>query len=201
MAEKEIWLPIAEYEGWYEVSNLGRVRSIDRSIVDSRGITRFCKGQILKPAPTSPKGYLGVMLCKNGIGKTKKIHRLVAETFIPNPEDLPEVNHKDENTLNNNIDNLEWVSSQYNINYGTRLERISQQKRGKAPMRYIVYQLNMNNDIIKEYPSIAAASRETGIKATTIRTCGLKYPCNKSVDGFKWRIIPREPEKCAFDIK
>lgn len=111
----EIWKPIAGYEGTYEVSNCGRVRSVDK--YDTVG--RFRKGRVLK-ASDNKYGYLTVCLYKDGKGKSIRVHRLVCEAFIPNENGLPCVNHKDENRQNNNADNLEWCTYQYNTNYGTR---------------------------------------------------------------------------------
>lgn len=116
--EEEIWKPVKNFEGLYSVSSLGRVRSEDR--IDCRG--RFRTGKILLPSAL-PKGYLQVVLCKNGKHKTCKVHRLVIEAFLPNPDNLPQVNHKDENVKNNNVKNLEWCDNKYNCNYGSRTER------------------------------------------------------------------------------
>lgn len=106
---EEIWKDIEGYEGVYQVSNLGRVK-------------RFETGRILKGVKNE-YGYLLANLSKNNIRSTKRIHRLVAEAFIPNPQNKPEVNHIDENKLNNDITNLEWVTSKENLNHGTRNER------------------------------------------------------------------------------
>ena len=108
----EEWRPIDDYEGLYEVSSLGRVRSIR-------------KGIILKPEVVRG-GYLQVGLHKKGKVKGFKVHRLVAQAFIPNPEGLPEINHIDEDKTNNLVDNIEYCDSKYNCNYGTRNERIVQ---------------------------------------------------------------------------
>ena len=110
---EEIWCPINGYEGLYEVSNQGRVKSL-----------KFGKERILKQLRNT-FGYLFVFLCKNGEKKEYKVHRLVAQTFIPNQDNLPQVNHKDENKTNNFVQNLEWCDSKYNNNYGTRNQRIS----------------------------------------------------------------------------
>ena len=111
---EEIWKPIEGYEGLYEVSSYGRVRSLDR--YDSRN--HFRKGKLLKNKDNG-NGYLLCILSKNGIVKNKYIHRLVAEAFIERPDGLYEVNHKDEDKTNNSVDNLEWCDRKYNITYGT----------------------------------------------------------------------------------
>ncbi len=106
---EEIWRPIEGYEGLYEISSYGRVKSLKNSI-------------ILRPKK-EPTGYLRCNLYLNKNVKTVSIHRLVAQAFIPNPDNLPEVNHKDEDKTNNKVDNLEWCDHKYNSNYGTRKER------------------------------------------------------------------------------
>ena len=106
----EIWKDIEGYEGLYQVSNKGRVKSFHG------------KGRIMKPG-THPLGYKVVPLTKDGETNTKQVHRLVAQAFIPNPENLPVINHKDENPSNNNVENLEWCTQKYNLNYGTCQER------------------------------------------------------------------------------
>ena len=116
----EIWKNIAGYEGLYEVSSFGRVRSL-----------RFGKTKILKPGKNK-KGYLRVSLCKNGKQKTFFVHRLVAQAFLENPQNLPQINHKDENKQNNRLENLEWCSCDYNNNYGTRNERAGKANRGRT---------------------------------------------------------------------
>jgi len=115
----EEWRPIEGYEGLYDVSSYGRVRSLDR--YDNRNC--FRKGHILKQS-NDGRGYMSIVLCLNGIFKRYLIHRLVAQTFIPNPDNLPQVNHKDENKSNNRIENLEWCNQKYNNDYGSRKERI-----------------------------------------------------------------------------
>ena len=118
----EEWRDIKGYEGYYQVSNLGRVRSVDRYCACWSSV-RFVKGALKNVRPHN--GYLVVDLSLNGKSKTISVHRLVAQAFIPNTDNLPQVNHKDENKQNNCVDNLEWCTCEYNIKYGTRLQRQS----------------------------------------------------------------------------
>lgn len=112
----EQWKPIDGFEGFYAVSNLGRVKSL--------GNDKSRKEKIMKPQKDR-NGYLLVGLCRNGKYKHFLVHRLVAIAFLPNPEGLPEVNHKDEDKTNNCVNNLEWASRWYNMNYGTIQERLA----------------------------------------------------------------------------
>lgn len=116
----EVWKDIEGYEGKYQVSNTGQVRSLN--------YRRSGESKLLKQDTTN-NGYKRVYLSKNGENKRYLIHRLVAMTFIPNPDNLPIVNHKDEDKTNNNVNNLEWCTHEYNMNYGTRNERVGKKKR------------------------------------------------------------------------
>lgn len=115
----EIWKDIDGYNGLYQVSNLGRVKSL------KLGKERFLK------AGKNGSGYLQIILCKEGKLKTCRVHRLVATAFVDNTEKLPCVNHKDENKTNNCADNLEWCTFQYNLSYGNRGKNISKKLKGK----------------------------------------------------------------------
>ena len=114
--EGEIWRDIKGFEGIYQVSNRGNIRSLDRISVNSYGMPRKLKGHIMKPY-LNVYGYLDIGLSNCGAGNIFKVHRLVAEAFIPNPDNLPQVNHKDENKTNNNVENLEWCTNRYNVKY------------------------------------------------------------------------------------
>ena len=124
MNENEVWKDVVGYEGLYQVSDRGNVFSVERIGVNGRKIG----GRMLKPSYTRG-GYLRLTLYKNGIMKSKYIHRLVLEAFVENPNNLPEVNHLDEVKDNNELSNLEWCDSSYNSNYGTRIERVSKKVR------------------------------------------------------------------------
>ena len=124
----EEWRDIEGYEGLYQISNLGRVKSFPNC---KRKTTR-----ILKPGNNcTGRGYLFIFLFKNKQKKRFYVHRLVAQAFIPNPNNLPMINHKDENPLNNNLNNLEWCDYKYNGNYGTVKERIGQASRKRIKYR------------------------------------------------------------------
>ena len=175
---KEIWKDIKDYEGHYQVSNLSRVRSLDRYIKGKGHSLQFKKGRILKPTKDR-YGYLQVTLCKNNIKKEYKVHRLVAEAFIDNPDNLPQVNHRDENKLNNNVDNLEWCSAKYNTNYGTGIER-------RAKSRQIpIIQYTLDGEFVREWDSAIQAEREGGFSNShIISVCKGKRPHHK---GYIWR--------------
>lgn len=168
-SNKEIWIPIKGYEGRYSVSNFGNIAS-----------HRGGKYRILR-LRTSPKGYPRVNLAKNGELKTFCVHALVAKHFLPNPNGLTEINHKDENKLNNMVENLEWCTRSYNVNYGTRTER----QRLRVSKGVIQY--DNKGVAIAEYDSLTKASGTVGISVQHIAACcKKKYPY---AGGFIWRYL------------
>lgn len=183
--ENEIWKDIEGYEGLYQVSNLGRVKSLERKVSTINNGTKCLKHideSILKPIKIS-NGYITINLYINGIRKKHFVHRLVANAFIPNPNNYSQVNHKDENKENNSVDNLEWCTSKYNMNFGTRNQRASNSlTNGKLSKK--VFQYNLNGELVNEWISIKEAARN-GFNDSCITICckGIR-PTHK---GFIWK--------------
>ena len=182
---QEIWKDVKEFEGYYQISNFGRLKSFK---VDNAG-------KILKL--TNRNGdYFSVVLC--GIGKKNKstrIHRLVAEAFIPNPENLPEINHIDGNKQNNCVDNLEWVTRQENLIHSMTVLHPKQNDGMIYYNQHIrpkpIVQMNMNGQIIAEFESAEIASRQTGVCSRNILQMANKTPykkdhLRKSAGRYKW---------------
>ena len=147
MSKSEIieeWRDITGYEGLYQVSNLGRVRSLDRYVNSGYNTKRFSKGKILSFL-LQKNGYAKVMLSKENTVKNADLHRLVAETFIANPNNKTTVNHKDGNKENNKIDNLEWATQKENNNHAAAnglnlfLKKLSVDQIKKMRKEYIPY--------------------------------------------------------------
>ena len=186
---KEIWKDVKGYEGSYQVSNLGNVKSLDRIITHRNGRKFNVKGKMLTPKKHTG-GYSQVCLSKRNY---RYIHRLVAEVFIPNPENLPEVNHKDENKKNNHAENLEWCTSKYNTNYGTCIQRmvsnmdyskttIAAHNANKKP----VLQFDKNGNFIKKWDCASDAERYLRNKITGF-ICKCCKGEHKFAYGFVWK--------------
>lgn len=164
----EQWADVKGYESLYRVSTCGRVFSIVSS-------------KILKPS-CHKKGYLYVSLSKDGIAKSLKVHRLVAEAFLENPNNYPMVNHLDENKANNSVENLEWCDNRYNVNYGTGLQR-GAVTRGKP-----VLQFDLNGNLIRRWNTTREAARFLGVSHNNI-SCAcrrVKYYEHGRACGYKW---------------
>lgn len=156
MKTNEVFLSVPGYEGLYEVSNLGNIKSL-RS------------GKLLKQS-SDKVGYKLVSLTKDGKSRSFSVHRLVAMAFLPNPENLPEVNHKDETHDNNCVENLEWCSKKYNRNYGTYKERMSKTQKalGTRNNKSISAYSKTTNKFVKSYDSIQDAEKELKLSKGTI---------------------------------
>lgn len=183
---EEVWKDIRGYEGLYQVSNLGNVRSLNYG---HRGITRNLVPKV------NNRGRPWVELAKDGRRKALLIYRLVAIEFIPNENNYPEVNHKDENVFNNRADNLEWCTRKYNIDYsfGLHPERRSKVDRSlhktgrknENRKNLKVEQLDMDGNVIREWPNARSVFNSTGMSDWSISEC-----CRgnrKKAYGFRWR--------------
>lgn len=154
----EQWTPI--YNGLYSVSNLGNVKANARDIETKTGVRHY-KEKILKPEMTQD-GHLRIVLSEAGKRKRVFVHRLVAEAFIPNPDNLPIINHKDENPSNNEVSNLEWCTVSYNNNYNERNKRIGD----KEGHNVCVY--DKDNNYIDSFPSITKVAKTYNLSLTTL---------------------------------
>lgn len=167
----EIWKNVVGYEGKFEVSNLGRIRGLDRITIDKNGNKKRINGKLKNFGLC--KGYYTVSLNH----KSYRVNRIVAEAFIPNPYNLPHVNHINENKLDNRVENLEWCDAKYNNNYGTRLQRISDTVSKK------IYQFDLDGNLIRSWDKTKVAAQECNVSHTAIRNnlCGLSYSAGKYI--------------------
>lgn len=181
----EYWADIKDFVGLYQVSNFGKVRSLDRYVIYKNGNIEFKKGRVLKPFHDS-RGYEVVKLQKEGNIQSLHVHRLVAQAFIPNPKHLPCVNHKDENKTNNRMSNLEWCTYKYNINYGTVIER-QVSKRINGVRSTPVLQLTIDGVIVNEWVSMSEIERQLGhLGYSTSAICACCKGKRNSHKGYKW---------------
>lgn len=182
--DKEIWKDIVGYEGLYQVSNTGKVKSLKRKVYAGRGKMRWQYERILSENKTNGNGYKIVSLNKEGKSQNKYIHRLVAEMFLTNPYNYKYINHKDENKSNNSVDNLEFCTAQYNSTYNNLHIRNGLKNRNNKYSKKII-QLDNDGNIIKEYKSIKEAGRQLKISHQAISDClrGIQ----KHSAGYKWK--------------
>lgn len=181
----EVWRPVVGYEGYYEVSSYGRVKRCAKDIqyyMRGKLITRKGREKILSPG-IKDTGYYNVSLFVDNIGKTHKVHRLVAEAFIPNPDNKPFIDHIDANRLNNRVENLRWVTPTENNANPIFRER---QSRCKDKYKKDIIQYDKFGNIIKIWKGLRTVARELGIHHVLIRDC-----CKgkiKMAGGYIWRF-------------
>ena len=158
----EEWRDIKGYKGYYQISNFGRVKSLPRDVGSNR-----CKNETIMKTSLDKDGYEHLVLRKNGKQRHFRVNRLVAEAFLENPNNYLQVNHKDEDKTNNNVNNLEWCSAKYNVNYGSRTE--------KASKKVICVTTG------KIFKSIAEASKYYNLRGNHISACckGKLKSCGK----------------------
>ena len=164
---EEEWCDIAGYEGKYQVSNKGNVRTFQKY-----------RCMLLKQKNT--QGYMSVVLWNNNKRKDVKVHRIVAEAFIPNPNNYPVINHKDENPSNNCVDNLEWCTQQYNVTYGSAIQK---RIRSNSKVKPVVM-LNIDGVVEMEFESSADAARYVGGNSSNVWAV-----CNKRAKTYKGKVF------------
>ena len=186
--ENEVWKDVPNYEGIYKASNFGRIKMVKRTLIDSLGKKINKKEHILKPR-TGNRYYM-IALYKNGKREDLLLHRVIAQTFIPNPENKPFVNHKDENCFNNCSDNLMWCTQKENMNWGTINERMSKNSKSKRK----VNQYDMDGNYIKTWDCMTDFYKSKGLKLKT----GIIECCKgrrQSHMGYKWKYADEELQK------
>ena len=173
------WKPVRNYEGYYDVSDTGLVRSITRYVPDVSHGRRVVRGKIMQQTEGA-NGYPVVNLHKFGVSSVIPVHRLVAEAFLDNPHDFPTVNHKDGNKANNSVDNLEWASYSDNNTHALRHNL-------RSPKSNPVLQIDKNGLVLAAYNSVTDASRQTGISRGMISHAA--HGRAKYAGGFVWNLV------------
>lgn len=189
----EEWKDIEGFEGAYQISNFGRVKSVERINVyqntNQTGVVfdgvKYCEEKILKTYVYGNYEHIG--LKKGRKTYNYSVHRLVATYFIPNPNHYPVINHKDENKFNNRADNLEWCTVEYNANYGTRNERIAEKLKDNPNYYIPVICYDLNNNFVKRYESAVQAGEEAGVSPSRITSCCRQYKGAFTAGGYKWK--------------
>lgn len=219
MNQTEIWKPVVGLEDYYMISNIGRIKSVERTVIHSDGRKRNIGGKILKTRINN-QGYECIKISCNRQKKEFKIHRMVALAFIPNVENKPHIDHINTIRSDNRVENLKWVTRLENAHNPITYSRMF--GRNHAPAEKIlkrknenksygaekaVVQLSANGDIIKEFKSIRDAGRAFHNSGSAISCCCRKMKCYKTAHGYVWRykdeyekeyMVAREPEYLAI---
>lgn len=180
----ELWVDIDGYDGDYQISNFGRVKS------KKNNTEKILNNNI------DGRGYVFVILCKNGIKKTYRVHRLVGIYFIPNPHNYPCLNHKNENKTNNHISNLEWCTYKYNANYGTKTERLKDSLKKSTKNKKQIVQYDMKGNIINKHNGLREASRITNTQNSSISACCKGK--HMTANGYVWRYEGDDFDKFPY---
>lgn len=206
--DSEVWVDIEGYKGYYQISSFGNVRSLDRYVACKGGSWKFMRSQTITQRLN--KGYPVTNLNRHGFRKTVLVSRLVAMHFVPNDYNKPEVNHIDENKMNNHFSNLEWVTAKENSNHGTRNARIGAYikahplanrgcrvggREGVDPRCKSIVQIDLaTNDVVREYGSVKEALVEFGCKPNVgaLSACLTGNGAVKTFKGYRWEYKQKE---------
>lgn len=176
----EIWKNIKGYEGFYQISDMGCVKSLERTVIKKDGRKQTVKERILKPAMTKD-GYLMTYLCSSQKRKWFRVHRLVCEAFHENPDGKTQVNHINENKTDNRACNLEWCTVKENNNHGTRNARIAE------TLSKPIGQYTIDGEFVKVWSSVMEAQRQAGFDCGHISS--VANGKRKTHKGFVWKYI------------
>lgn len=203
--EKEEWRDIKGYEGLYQISNFGRVKSLEKPMFSNfKNCPDTIRKERLLAISTNKYGYKCLTLKKHGIGKQKRINRLVMEAFCPDktkfkymPHEDPKkidldmlvVNHKDENKLNNYVKNLEWCTRCYNSNYGTMPMRMREKNRINFRP---VFKCDLEGNILERFECCSDAAKSVGCRTWDIILCADENKSRITAKGYKWKFDTSE---------
>lgn len=181
---EKIWKDVIGYEGFYEVSSIGNIRSVGRTVTRIDGVQYFKKSKLMSPCLSSCN-YLTVTLTDSASQKSVLVHRIVAMAFVDGFDETLFVNHKDGNKLNNSVENLEWVTRKENVSHACKLGLIPKDADRKDSKKII--QCDKKGNFIKEFDSLKQVQRTLGIPVSNLSAVANNYKHHKTAGGYSWK--------------